>query len=117
MEQAMNKETQLAESAPQEPALAQSSSNVLHRHIKENPKKAVLARHRLWLDSIPHEYPMPYTPYKIGVYIRYFNQTRHEELFRKAHPAVYGRYCLVHAVDAGRFLCGQGNDRPAHGVL
>lgn len=83
MDQAMNKETQLAESAPREPALAQSGSNVLRRHIKENPRKTVLARHRLWLDSIPHEYPMPYTPYKIGVYIRYFNQTRHENYLEK----------------------------------
>lgn len=83
MDQATNMETQLAESVPQEPALAQSGSNVLRRHIKENPKKAVLARHRLWLDSIPHEYPMPYTPYKIGVYIRYFNQTRHENYLEK----------------------------------
>lgn len=83
MDQAKNMETRLAEPAPQEPALAQSGSNVLRRHIKENPRKAVLARHRLWLDSIPHEYPMPYTPYKIGVYIRYFNQTRHENYLEK----------------------------------
>ena len=83
MDQATNMETQLAELALQEPALAQSGSNVLRRHIKENPKKASLARHRLWLDSIPHEYPMPYTPYKIGVYIRYFNQTRHENYLEK----------------------------------
>lgn len=61
MDQATNMETRLAESALQEPALAQSSSNVLRRHIKDNPKKAALARHRMWLDSIPHEYPMPYT--------------------------------------------------------
>lgn len=83
MDQVTNMETQLAELTLQEPALAQSGSNVLRRHIKENPKKAVLARHRLWLDSIPHEYPMPYTPYKIGVYIRYFNQTRHENYLEK----------------------------------
>ena len=43
MDQAMNKETQLAEPAPQEVALAQSGSNVLRRHIKENPRKAVFA--------------------------------------------------------------------------
>ena len=58
-------------------------SNVLRRHIKENPMKAILARHRLWLDSILHEYPMPYIPYKIGVYIRYFNQTRYENYLEK----------------------------------
>lgn len=83
MDPATNMETQLAELTLQEPALAQSGSNVLRRHIKENPKKASLARHRLWLDSIPHEYPVPYTPYKIGVYIRYFNQTRHENYLEK----------------------------------
>ena len=60
-----------------------SYSNVLRRHIKENPMKAILARHRLWLDSILHEYPMPYTPYKIGVYIRYFNQTKYENYLEK----------------------------------
>lgn len=83
MNQAAKMETRLAEPAPQEVALAQSGSNVLRRHIKENPRKAVLARHRLWLDSIPHEYPMPYTPYKIGVYIRYYNQTRYENYLEK----------------------------------
>ena len=83
MDQVTKMETRLAEPAPQESTLAQSGSNVLRRHIKENPKKAALARHRLWLDSIPYEYPMPYTPYKIGVYIRYFNQTRHENYLEK----------------------------------
>ena len=39
--------------------------NVLRRHIKENPGKAVLARHRLWMDSIRHEYPLPYVPFRI----------------------------------------------------
>ena len=37
MDQATNMETQLAELTLQEPALAQSGSNVLRRHIKENP--------------------------------------------------------------------------------
>ena len=66
-----------------ETELEQNCTNVLRRHIKENPMKAILARHRLWLDSIQHEYPMPYTPYKIGVYIRYFNQTRYENYLEK----------------------------------
>ena len=41
MDQATNMETQLAEQTLQEPALAQSGSNVLRRHIKENPKKTI----------------------------------------------------------------------------
>ena len=46
MEQTPNMETQLAETAPQESSLTQNRSNVLRRHIKENPMKAILARHR-----------------------------------------------------------------------
>ena len=57
--------------------------NVLRRHIKENPEKALLARHRLWMNSVQHEYPMPYMPFRIGVYIRYYNQTRHDNYIEK----------------------------------
>lgn len=57
--------------------------NVLRRHIKSNPKKKELARHKLWMDSIQHEYPMPYFPYKIGVYIRYYNQTKYDNYLEK----------------------------------
>ncbi|MBP3204795.1 MAG: recombinase family protein [Lachnospiraceae bacterium] len=57
--------------------------NVLRRHITENPKKKKLSKHRLWMDSIQHEYPTPYVPFKIGVYIRYFNQTKHKNYLEK----------------------------------
>lgn len=57
--------------------------NVLRRHVKENPEKALLARHRLWMNSIQHEYPLPYMPFRIGVYIRYYNQTRHDNYIEK----------------------------------
>ena len=52
--------------------------NVFRRHIKDNPKKNLIARHKIWLSTIQHEYPMPYIPYRIGVYIRYHNQTKHD---------------------------------------
>ena len=45
----------------------QSYQNVFRRHIKDNPKKELIARHKIWLSTIQHEYPMPYTPYRIGV--------------------------------------------------
>ena len=57
--------------------------NIFRRHITENPKAKLLARHKLWLDSIQHEYPMPYVPYKIGVYIRYYNQTKYDDYLQK----------------------------------
>lgn len=78
-----NPETQIAGTTAQEPASMQNNTNVLRRHIKEDPMKEKLAKHRLWMNSIPHEYPMPYTPYKIGVYIRYYNQTRYENYLEK----------------------------------
>ena len=36
-----------------------------------------IAAHRVWLQSIRHERPSPAKQYRIGVYIRYFNQTRY----------------------------------------
>ena len=54
-------------------------ANVFRRNIKENPKQKALVRHKLWLNTIQHEYPMPCHPYKIGVYIRYYNQTKYDD--------------------------------------
>ena len=83
MEQRSNPETELQAAHPQESASMQNNANVLRRHIKEDPMKEKLAKHRLWMNSMPHEYPMPYMPYKIGVYIRYYNQTRYENYLEK----------------------------------
>ena len=52
--------------------------NVFRPDLKPNQRTALLARHRQWLNSLPKEYPWPGTPYRIGVYIRYFNQTKYE---------------------------------------
>ena len=45
---------------------------------EEAERRKAIRRHRAWLDSIPHEGPSPYTSYRIGVYIRYFNQTKYD---------------------------------------
>lgn len=45
--------------------------NVFRRHIKDDPNKIKIAKHRLWLDSLQREYPMPFVPYRVGVYIRF----------------------------------------------
>lgn len=37
-----------------------------------------LAEHKAWLQSIRHERPSTSTPFKVGMYIRYFNQTKYE---------------------------------------
>lgn len=50
--------------------------------------RRMIARHKLWLESITHEYPSPYEHYRIGIYIRYFNQTKYPNYF--AEPNAYG---------------------------
>ncbi len=37
-----------------------------------------IASHRAWLRSIRHERPSTNIPFKVAVYIRYFNQTRYD---------------------------------------
>ena len=49
----------------------------------EEARRRMLARHKLWLESLQHEYPSPYAHYKIGVYIRYFNQTKYDDYLER----------------------------------
>lgn len=44
----------------------------------EEARHRMLARHKLWLETLQHEYPSPYAHYRIGVYIRFFNQTKYD---------------------------------------
>ena len=45
----------------------------------ENSEQAIkIAEHKSWLQSIRHEHPSTATSFRIGVYIRYFNQTKYE---------------------------------------
>lgn len=54
--------------------------NVLRRHMKKrDPREALFAKHRAWMSEQEREFPMPYVPYRIGVYVRYYNQTKHED--------------------------------------
>lgn len=42
-----------------------------------SPQEIKIAEHKAWLQTIRHERPNPDTPFKVGVYIRYFNQTKY----------------------------------------
>ena len=44
----------------------------------ESEQAQLVARHKTWLQSIRHERPNTSHAYKVGVYIRYFNQTKYE---------------------------------------
>ena len=52
--------------------------NVFRRDQKPDRRTELLSRHLQWLSYQPKEYPRPGTPYRIGVYIRYYNQTKYE---------------------------------------
>lgn len=53
-------------------------ANVFRPEDSSGMQKDKIRRHKLWLDTIQKEYPLPTVPWKIGVYIRYFNQTKYE---------------------------------------
>lgn len=44
----------------------------------DSEKAKLIAAHKIWLQSIRHERPGTNKPFKVGVYIRYFNQTRYD---------------------------------------
>lgn len=52
--------------------------NVFRPEPKSDGHQDLLARHRQWLNNLQKEYPQPRTSYRIGVYIRFFNQTKYE---------------------------------------
>ena len=37
-----------------------------------------IVEHKTWLKTIRHEQPSPRRHYRVGIYIRYFNQTKHD---------------------------------------
>lgn len=47
--------------------------------LSENWDSPEVAQHKQWLKSIRHETPNPKIPFKVAVYIRYFNQTKYED--------------------------------------
>ena len=54
-----------------------------------------VAKHSAWLKTIRHETPNPAKPFKVGVYIRYFNQTKYEnylDYHKKQYEDVLAQY-------------------------
>ena len=44
----------------------------------DTERAEMVAEHLVWLHSIRRERPLVSKPFKVGIYIRYFNQTRYE---------------------------------------
>lgn len=83
LEKEMKAEQMLMNLPPQSPASVMTDNeppaNVFRPHDKPGKNKDKIHRHKLWLETIQREYPMPTIPWRIGVYIRYFNQTKYED--------------------------------------
>lgn len=87
----MTKETALMNAISASVADAQKSSiaienkqgNVFRRHFYDESEIGLLAEHRRWMSVQQKEYPQPYIPYRIGVYIRYYNQTKYKNYIEK----------------------------------
>ena len=54
----------------------------------ESEHAQLIARHKAWLQSIRHERPNAAHAFKIGIYIRYFNQTKYEN-YLSYHKKMY----------------------------
>ncbi len=52
--------------------------NVFRPDDIANGQKDLIRRHMLWMGTLRKECPSASVPYRIGVYIRYFNQTKYE---------------------------------------
>lgn len=46
--------------------------------VKDNKRARMIAEHRNWLKTLKREFPSPSKPFRIGVYIRFFNQTKYD---------------------------------------
>lgn len=62
--------------------------NIIKLDPEDEQKIKDISEHMAWLSSIPHEIPSPYHHFKIGLYFRYYNQTKHENYIEK-HKAEF----------------------------
>lgn len=78
----------------------------------EKERAEQIAKHLAWMKSIRHERPSTATPYKAGIYIRYFNQTKYEDYLhyhKKQFSDVMALCPIWELVD---FYVDEGNNAP-----
>lgn len=79
---------------------------------QENATQSALAEHRAWLKSIKHERPMPSHPFKVAVYIRYFNQTKHANYLDKHKQQFLDTISLCRKWEFVGFYIDEGSTAP-----
>jgi len=71
-----------------------------------------IAEHRIWMHNIRHERPNTGTKYKIGVYIRYFNQTKYEDYLAYHKKQFYDSIALCPNWELVDFYVDEGSTAP-----
>lgn len=79
---------------------------------EETEKQSVLAEHRAWLRSIRHELPSPKHRFKVAAYIRYFNQTKHEDYIEQHKKGYMADIALCPRWDFVGFYIDEGGTAP-----
>lgn len=71
-----------------------------------------IAAHKIWLQSIRHERPSTQTHFKIGVYIRYFNQTKYSDYLSYHKKQFEDTIALCPAWELVGFYVDEGSTPP-----
>ena len=69
---------------------------------REAARLKLIAEHKAWLKKIKKEHPSPYQFFKVGVYIRYFNQTKYERTPERDSRECRSAYCCSGAQEYNR---------------
>lgn len=89
-------ETEEADVASYNHTTAITPLHQLGTSILPTSERAIkIAKHSAWLRTIRHESPNPARPFKVAVYIRYFNQTKYAdylELHKLKYDDVLAQY-------------------------
>ena len=71
-----------------------------------------IAEHKAWLQNIRHERPNTAHHYRVGVYIRYFNQTKHENYLAHHKKQFLDTIALCPKWKFVDFYIDEGNTAP-----
>ena len=78
----------------------------------EAEQQTRLAEHKAWLKSVKHERPLPQHPFKVAVYIRYFNQTKHDDYLEYHKQQFQNTIALCPNWDFKGFYVDEGGTAP-----
>lgn len=80
--------------------------------IQDDERAQLIAEHKLWLKSIRHERPSPAHHFKIGIYIRYFNQTKYDNYLDYHKKQFLDTIALCPRWELVDFYIDEGNNAP-----